>query len=262
MPALLAGARVLVTRPAHQADSFCRSVEQAGGVAIRFPTIEICAVQDLSSVLRQLANLEKLDYAIFVSSNAVERVFALLQANRLPSSLKRVAVGGKTALALERRGQPADIVPTSGFTSESLLACPEMKSLRGKRVIIFRGEGGRELLADTLRERGARVEYAEVYRRRPCSYKKTQIRKLLGKTAVSVIAITSAEALDNLVMIFDRVDEGYLCGIPLIVGSARIVDAVKRFGFKQPPVVADDPSDEAMLRALLCWAASRTDPDN
>ena len=254
MPAPLVGYRVLVTRPAHQAEHFCHSIEQAGGIAIRFPTIDICPKEHPSSIPNPLQNLEDFSYAIFVSSNAVDQTFKRLETKKLPESLQCVAVGKKTALALKRHGQSVAIAPTTDYTSEALLAHPKMQLMQNQSIIIFRGEGGRELLAETLRERGASVRYAEVYRRCLPDYSDDQVTALTKENAISVITITSAESLNNLAILFDRVNENYLRNLPLIVGSDRILKTAHQLGFKQPLVVAHNPSDEAMLQALLGWA--------
>jgi len=250
----LAGYRILVTRPAHQADFFCRSVAQSGGLAIRFPTIEICPTEAPSSILQPPNKLDDFEYAIFISSNAVDQTFKLLDKKKLPDSLQCVAVGNKTALALKHHGQSVAIAPKTGYTSEALLAQPEMQSMRNKNVLIVRGEGGRELLAETLRERGASVKYAEVYRRCLPAYSEDQIRILMKEGAVSVITITSAESLNNLATLLARIDKNHLRGLPLILGSDRMLKIAQQIGFKNSPIVASNPSDEAMLEALQTWA--------
>ena len=254
MLAALAGFRVLVTRPAHQADFFCHSVEQSGGIAIRFPTIEICPTEAPPPILHSPDKLDGFEYAIFISSNAVDQTFKRLDKKKLPDSLKCVAIGNKTALALKQHDQPVATAPKTGYTSEALLALPEMQSMQNKNVIIFRGEGGRELLAETLRERGASVTYAEVYRRCLPAYSNAQIKIFVKEGAVSVITITSAESLNNLAILFSRINENHLRGLPLILGSSRMLETVQKIGFKHPPMVADNPSDEAMLQALSRWA--------
>jgi uroporphyrinogen-III synthase len=252
----LADYSVLVTRPAHQADSFSRRVEQAGGVAIRLPTIKICPAKGRSTLLQNPQYLKAFDFAIFVSANAVDWVFSQLRKNALPESLQCVAVGKKTLLALECHDQSVVVTPKAGYTSESLLAQPELQSMQNKKVVIFRGEGGRELLAKTLRERGAVVKYVEVYRRCLPEYTDEQIRAIVQGMPVSVVMITSSESLNNLVTLFSRIDKSYLLNLPLILGSDRMLEMARQLGFKNFPVIAPDPSDGSMLQALLAWAKS------
>ena len=248
----LVGLNVLVTRPNHQAEFFCHSVEQLGGISIRFPTIAIIQKENPSS-LNSLISLNSFDYAIFISANAVEQTFKRLDKNEFPTSLQCVAVGKKTAQALKHHGLSIAITPQTNYTSEALLAHPKMQSMQNKNVLIVRGEGGRELLAETLRKRGAIVKYAEVYRRGLPEYTNDQIRVLMKDNTISVITITSAESLNNLVTLFARIDRNYLRDIPLILGGNRILEAARQLGFKQALVVANNPSDDAMLQALLEW---------
>jgi len=252
----LADYRVLVTRPAHQADHFSRGVEQAGGVAIRFPTINICPTTSCSILLQDPQRLKAFDFAIFVSANAVDWAFTQLKKNVFPESLRCIAVGRKTLSALERHGQSEVITPDTDYSSESLLAQPELQSMQNKKVVIFRGEGGRELLARTLRERGAIVQYAEVYRRCLPEYTDEQISAIVHGMPISVVMMTSSESLNNLVTLFNRIDKQYLLSLPLILGSDRMFETARQLGFITPPVIAPDPSDGAMLRVLLAWAKS------
>lgn len=250
----LVGLKVLVTRPVHQAEIFCRRVEQSGGIAIRFPTIAISPKEGPSSTPNPLNSLNSFDYAIFISANAVEQTFKQLDKKEFPTSLQCVAVGEKTAQALKHHGRSITITPKRKYTSEALLAQPEMQSIQNKNVLIVRGEGGRELLAETLRKRGAIVNYAEVYRRCLPQYTDEQIRMLIKDDTVSVITITSGESLNNLITLFARIDGNQLRDLPLVLGSNRILETARQLGFKQSLVVANNPSDEAMLQALLGWA--------
>src|SRR3990167_5142020 len=152
----LKGVGVVVTRPAHQAERLAELIERAGGRAIRFPTLEIFDAQDMTPLSGAIDRLEQFDLAIFISPNAVNRVMNQVRAKRVwPSDLRCAAVGKGSAKALERFGCDAVIVPQGRFDSEALLALPELQDMAGKRVVIFRGEGGRELLGDELVRRGA-----------------------------------------------------------------------------------------------------------
>ena len=90
----------------------------------------------------------------------------LIRARRkFPRRLQVATVGGASVRALERFGITGVVAPQGRYDSESLLDLPALAAVNGRRVVIFRGEGGRELLGETLRARGAVVEYAECYRR-------------------------------------------------------------------------------------------------
>lgn len=245
---------VLVTRPQHQAAHFCQLIKAAGGRAIRFPVIEIVDIEDRTKLQQQIDQLDNYDYAIFISPNAVDKAISTITKQRdFPQQLKRVAIGRKTAHQMQKHGYPAEIVPDDGYDSEALLALPEMQVVTSKKIIIFRGGSGRELLGDTLRSRGADVEYADVYRRvKPVSAE--QLGSLLEK--VDVVAVTSNEGLQNLHAMADKVARIQLRKKPLLVGSRRVVESASRLKFKAAIIQADNPSDSNMLNALCQWVQS------
>lgn len=190
----LAGVAVVVTRPAAQNQALCQMIAAAGGEAHALPVLAIAGLAATSALRAQLGQLRSYQLAIFISANAVEYARQLL-ADTWPPPLSVAAVGKATARALMASGVQQVLQPTAGFNSESLLALPELQQVAGKKIIIFRGQGGRELLADSLRQRGAQVDYAEVYRRiRP----EVSLRTLLALPKVDFITATSNESLQNL----------------------------------------------------------------
>lgn len=250
----LAGVGVLVTRPAHQAGRLCALIEAAGGRALRFPVLEILDPLDSGPLLALIGRLDEFDVAIFISANAVNKAMNLITARRaLPPHLKLAAIGKGSARELEHFGRPADICPRERFDSEALLDMEEMRQVAGKRIVIFRGEGGRELLADTLRARGALVEYAEVYRRgRP----NADVNELLHRWArgeIQVITVTSNESLRNLFDMVGKLGQQWLRKTPLVVVSERGAVLARELGFKQPPIVAAEAGDEALIEAITAW---------
>lgn len=250
----LNGLAVLVTRPQHQAGHFCQLIEAAGGRAVRFPVIKIADIEDRTKLLQQIDQLDSYDYAIFISPNAVDKAIANITRQRnFPQQIKRVAIGKKTAQKMQELGYPAEIFPEDGYNSEALLALPEMQAVTGKKIIIFRGGAGRELLGDTLRSRGAEVEYADVYRRvKPVPTE--QLGNLLKK--VDVVAVTSNEGLQNLHEMADKVAQTQLHEKPLLVGSRRVVEFAARLEFNAAIIEAGNPSDSGMLDALCQWVQS------
>ncbi|MDD5632949.1 MAG: uroporphyrinogen-III synthase, partial [Methylococcales bacterium] len=163
----LNGARVLVTRPAHQAENLSRLIEEQGGVAVRFPTLAIVALDDSSRIKSTLANLDKYQWLVFISANAVTMYGYYSDSDKMAKfkSARIAAIGKATAQALVLAGLPVDLAPEAGYNSEALLAMPQMQQMNGQRCLIVRGEGGRDELAVTLRSRGANVDYLDVYKR-------------------------------------------------------------------------------------------------
>jgi uroporphyrinogen-III synthase len=162
----LTGVSVLVTRPAPQAGPLAELIRAAGGSARLFPVMEIVDPQDSRPLHRSVDRLDDIDLVIFISPNAVNRAMhAILSRRTLPTGLRLACVGRGSARELSRLGYTDVITPLGRADSEALLALPALQAVAGKKIIIFRGDGGRELLGDTLTARGAEVEYVECYRR-------------------------------------------------------------------------------------------------
>lgn len=258
----LAGVNVLVTRPAHQAQGFCRMIEAAGGRAVRFPVLEILDPEDGGALVAIIDRLEDFDIAVFISPNAVNKAMNLIHARRgLPAGLKVAAIGRGSAQALRRYGHAPDICPAARFDSEALLAEPAMQAVAGKRVVIFRGDGGREVLGDTLHARGAEVVYANAYRRGRPKADTGELMYLWSRGELHIIAVTSGEGLRNLFDMVGKLGQMWLRDTPLLVGSARMLTLAEELGFRQRPVVAPDPGDESMFATLVAWAAHREKQD-
>jgi uroporphyrinogen-III synthase len=247
---LLNGLRVLVTRAAHQAENLCRLIEQQGGIAVRLPTVEIVASDDLLAIRKALANLKAFDWLIFVSVNAVN--FAL-KANDgkidKPETLRLGAIGKATSKALQISGLSVDLEPMQNYNSEALLELPEMQSMQGQRVLIVRGEGGREELASQLCSRGADVHYLNVYKRIIPGTNNLEIFSMLEQNRLDIITATSGEVLQNLLIMLGASYHQQLFSLPLVVVSDRIKQLAVGLGFKQIAVTAS-PSDEAILETI------------
>jgi uroporphyrinogen-III synthase len=254
----LAGVGVLVTRPIHQVEHLAQLIEQAGGVAIRFPTIEIAPPADPGQLLALLGRLTEFDLAIFISPNAVEQTFSWLRATRRawPSDLPLACVGRATAEALAKQGLSA-AVPGERYDSEALLGLSLLQTVAGKEIVIFRGDGGRELLGDTLRMRGANVNYAESYRRVRPSPDPEAIIEAWRRGEIQIVSITSAEGLRNLYEILGEIGRGWLTDTPVVVLSQAQAAVCRELGCYATVLVAAEPSDEAILEAIKTWRQER-----
>jgi len=251
----LAGVGVLVTRPAHQAAPLARLIEQAGGTPVLFPAIEIAPPRDPAALDVVLDRLDTFDLAAFVSPNAVEQAFRALRARgrSWPPQLAAACVGRATAAALEQHGVSVVAVPEQRFDSEALLAHPRLADVAGRRVVIFRGDGGRELLAETLRTRGAEVTYAECYRRAPPQTDPGPLIERWRRGEIAIVTITSSDALQNLYDVLGDAGRALLLRTPIVVLSEAQAAACRRLGFTTRPLVAAQPSDEAILDRIKAW---------
>lgn len=250
----LAGVTVLVTRPVHQAQRLSTLIESAGGTSWRFPVLDIAGPRDPDKVRRTLAQLAAFDMVIFISPNAVQWGLEFVTAaGGLPAAVKVAAVGRGSARELAERGIEPDIFPSRQFNSEALLAMEPLQQVAGKRIAIFRGEGGRELLAQTLRERGADIEYVECYRRVQPDNDPAALLAALGHGDVDIITITSNDALENLLTLVGDGGRQLLLKLPLVVISERGQALAAERGFQGPIIIANQPSDDALLEAIIDW---------
>ena len=247
----LSGLGVMVTRPSGQCDALCRLVRDYGGTAVPWPALDILPHHPDRSAAAELLRARPDDIAIFVSRNAVRHGSSLLTPGRGVVS----AVGPSTFRALEASGIEPGIVPT-GFDSESLLRMPALDGMDGRTVFIVRGVGGRELLGDELRRRGARVVYVEVYLRRPRQPDAEERKRLLQLWREGGIDIYTATSVDILAAIRDGLGEAFadlLARTPLVTASRRVVQRSEESGHRADRVLAPAPDDASLVEAILDW---------
>ncbi len=251
----LNGIGVLVTRPSGQADALCRLIFEHGGRAIHFPTIAIGPAEDLAAVKKLLQRVSDYQIVIFISPNAVRYGLQLMDGDDLPADIRICAVGKGTARVLSDNGIEVDLSPEKRFDSESLLALPELNDVAGKRILILRGNGGRGLLGDSLQERGAAVDYAEVYSRGIPSVDAEPLLSAWDRE-VDIVTVTSREVLDNLFSLLGEAGRVLLSETPLVVVSERIMVRARELGCRNI-VLADEASDRGLLKAVCGWAENR-----
>lgn len=255
----LKGLGILITRPAQQAQRLAKLIEQHGGKAIRFPTVEILHPADYGALNESIARLDESAIAIFVSINAVNATFNFIrtQHGNFPPGVSVLCVGRASAKALRDVGVDNPIWPRERFDSEGLLALPELEDVRGKRIVIFRGDGGRELLGSILTERGARVQYVECYRRaRPRSDTTSLLRQWISGE-IHVICVTSIDGLRNLYDLVGESERPRLVNTPVVVVGQRIANVCRELGFLTEPIVAAEVSDEAIVAAIKTWRTAQ-----
>jgi uroporphyrinogen-III synthase len=248
----LADLNVVITRPREQAGGLVQRIKQLGGKPLLFPLLEITAVHDEPALLRQISSLQQADLAIFISPNAVRYGMAAIRAaGGLPASLKIATVGQGSARALHEMGVTDVIAPTETFDSEALLALKELQNVAGKQVMILRGDGGRETLGDTLKARGASVEYVTCYLRSKPDFD----AGVLLAAAPDAITVTSSEALGHLSEMLGDAGRTRLAAVPLLVPHERIAKAARQQGWQQ--VVVTESGDDGLLSGLIAWADTK-----
>jgi uroporphyrinogen-III synthase len=246
----LAGRNIVVTRPAHQSGELAEKIRAAGGVATLFPVLEISDVEDLRPLLAIVARLDEFDIAVFISPNAVNKAMNLITANRtLPSTLRCAAVGRGSVKELARFGVATAISPSQRFDSEALLELAELQEVKGRHIVIFRGDGGRELLGDTLKARGAFVEYAECYRRGMPNLDAAPLLKAWARNELDAVTVTSSEGLRNLYEMIGALGRQWLRKTPVFVPHSRIAGVARELGLTR--VTVTEPGDDGLMRGLI-----------
>ena len=246
----LSGRTVLVTRPLRQAAALTQAIRSAGGMTYEFPALDIEPVT-ADELEEPLAQLLSADIVIFISPNAAEfGMAAILSRSRLPATAQVFAVGPGTARVLQAHDLDGVVTPP-GQDSEALLALPQLQDMAGRRVMIVRGVGGRALLADTLRARGAVVEYLECYRRKRPQTDSLPLLAHWQAGGIDAVTVTSAEALHNLAAMLGELGKPLLASTPLFAPHEKIAAAARRFGIAR--VVATPGGDAGLVEGLVNW---------
>lgn len=245
----LRGRHIAVTRPQDQAVKLSKLIKAAGGKVIPFPLIAIAPLEDDSALQAQLEKLPACQWAIFISTNAVQYGFAALQKRfgKVPEYLRFAAIGPATAAELKKFGIDDTLTPNHRFDSESLLALPEMHNVASTNIMIFRGVGGREVLAETLKQRGAQVTFAECYRRTNPQTDISLLDRYRRKNRLDAIVVTSSEAMRHLLQM--GADRDWLPEVALCVNHERVAELPREKGMRVS--VAGASGDEAMLDCLI-----------
>lgn len=247
----LAGLNIAVTRPREQAAQLRQRIEQLGGNAVLFPLLEISPPADTQSLRESLARLPGFDLAIFISPNAVRYgMEAIMAAGGLPPELRIATVGQGSAQALRDAGVKNVIAPRDRFDSETLLALPQLHHVPGWKVAILRGDGGRELLGDTLKARGAQVEYITCYHRG----KPRQDAGILLRSRLDAITLSSSEALNYLWEMLGAAGQKQIATVPLFVPHARIAAAAQQQGWQK--IIRTAGGDDGIVSGLVAWSTT------
>jgi uroporphyrinogen III methyltransferase/synthase len=259
---------VVITRPAGQSEALVLQLAAAGVATLDFPLIDIAPADDSGPLHAALAALERYALVVFVSPNAVDYAFSEYNAI-WPHALPVGVVGPGSVAALARHGVEAPayrvISPVASdddaarFDSEALFAALDASldaaTFEGKRVLIVRGDGGREWLAERLREAGAEVETVAAYRRlvpEPSVAAWQRVHALLAGEPHAWL-ITSSEAVRNL----DELAQEHLNGdeiaqlkrATLVTPHPRIAQSARGLGFDS--ITVSGAGDERIARTLL-----------
>ncbi|RJG05651.1 uroporphyrinogen III synthase [Noviherbaspirillum cavernae] len=249
--------KVVITRPTAQALPLAQQVTGAGRDAIVFPLLEIHPLPDLAPLRMALQDLSGYAMVVFVSPNAIDAAFGVLPA--WPDNLPIAVVGEGSRKALAQHGvtssnatifSPVNKLRTD---SQTLLEVLDLDALRGKRVLIVRGETGRELLTDALRSSGIEVIQLSAYRRAAPELdqaRRVQLTQLLESQNDWIV--TSSEALRVLMQMLNQLDNNDAVAKMqhqrIIVPHVRIAETAQMLGLTN--ITLTGSGDEQLFAAL------------
>ncbi len=244
----LDGIGVIVTRPQRQAAVLAGRIAALGGTPLIWPAIVILPPVDGEALARAHAALGGYDIAIFVSANAVE--FGGRAAGAWPAHIATFAPGPGTAEALAEAGIANARIPVKSWDSEGLLELPDLADVTGKRIVIFRGEGGREFLGNALRMRGGIVDHVPCYRRVAPQSGADGLIEAMRDGRADALTLTSAEGLDNLLAALGPAGRVPLAALPVFAAHPRIAERAREHGLS---AVETAGGDAGLLAGLLEW---------
>ncbi|MDO3505509.1 fused uroporphyrinogen-III synthase HemD/membrane protein HemX [Ralstonia pseudosolanacearum] len=258
---------VIVTRPRAQAPMLVAALERHGLRTLQFPLLDIAPTPNLDDLRAALADPSRYALVVFVSPNAVQQAFAAMpEGFRWPQDVPAAVVGPASAQALAAHGvaaptyrviRPDSHADDARQDSEALYARLDVATLSGREVLIVRGNGGREWLADRLREAGVAVRTVEAYRRSvpvPDAAAWAALREVLaGRHAWTLTSSEAARNLDSLARAsLSAAEVEALYAAPCFAPHARIVEQAQSLGFRD--VTLTGAGDDRLLAGVLAWA--------
>ncbi|QDQ26450.1 hypothetical protein FNU76_08775 [Chitinimonas arctica] len=252
----LANRRFLVTRPENQSDRLAALLQDAGATPLLAPMIAIGEAADPAALDAVLHRLDDFDLAVFVSPTALDQVGQRIR--HWPAELAAAVIGPASRERARELGILDVLCPDNRYDSEGLLELPSLQRMEGRRVVLFRGNAGRELLADSLTARGAQVEIVEAYRRLPPTMAREALAAMLAEDCDGVI-VTSSEAVQNLFSMSDEALTRKLRGSLFFASHPAIADTARRQGVAS--VFTTAAGDAGIVASLIeCFAGSQASP--
>jgi len=248
---------VLVTRPEKQAESLAALLREQQCDPLVFPVLAISPKLLTIAEKQSVEALDRYSHVICVSANAARIGLSLLSDYwpQWPVEQQWIAVGPATREAMSGWGLGDIHCPDGSSHSEGVLALGGLQKLVEQRVLILRGVSGRELLAETLRQRGAVVDYLELYDRTKPVVAPEILARWLCSERKKAIVVTSGDGLKNLVALTEEsaADGSFslreLYGIPLVVVSQRLANFAQEQGF-QRVFVSEGAADSAIAYCI------------
>ena len=247
----LFGRKIIVTRAKNQNESLITGIEEAGGVAIEFPTIEInSSNESLRCALALYESLNKYDWIIFTSRNGVEiffkDFFSYHSDIRALGKAKICAIGKVTAESLKNLHLNVDFIPDE-FTSESLVSGLRDRIFKGDTVLIPTSEQARDILPQELIKLGAKVDLTPIYKTIIPDYEEEELKNILANA--DTVCFTSSSTVENFVKILGEENLDFLKSVKIYCIGPVTADTARNFGII-PDKIALEHTIDGLIRAL------------
>ncbi|HET7268432.1 MAG TPA: uroporphyrinogen-III synthase [Oleiagrimonas sp.] len=243
----LRGIDVLITRPVGQGRALACRVRALGGQPLLLPGVSLRAIESGEQVHEALECALAGDVVLFTSPAAVRFAARVLP---LHGRARVAAVGAATARALRRHDVGDVIEPSGRQDSEGLLAHPALASVRGCAVAVIGAPGGRGVLQQRLRERGARVTEVAVYQRVPARLDRRHRQAVRGLRQRHVVLLSSVQTVQRLQRLLDAADWRHVVAGTAVVSSQRVADAARQAGFERVVRAASALTDALLTGAV------------
>ncbi len=248
--ARLSGQRILVTRPREQAGAFVRGLEALGAHVVVFPTVEILPLADKAALDRAIRGLPEQDWLVFTSANGVRHFLARCEALACTDSLSRLsiaAIGPQTARLLEQRGLAVSLVPGE-YRAEGILSALGPERVRGRRFLLARVAGARDVLPETLRRWGAAVDVVEAYRNKPVRDGAERLLEVLDR--VDWVTFTSPSTVNAFMDLLAGANAGFPADARVACIGPITADAARRQGM-DVTAVAREYTVPGLIQAVV-----------
>lgn len=246
----LSGQRILVTRPREQAGAFVRGLEALGAHVVVFPTVEILPLADNAALDRAIRGLPEQDWLVFTSANGVRHFLARREALACTDSLSRLsiaAIGPQTARLLEQRGLAVSLVPDE-YRAEGILSALGPERVRGRRFLLARVAGARDVLPETLRRWGAEVDVVEAYRNEPVRDGAERLLEVLDR--VDWVTFTSPSTVNAFMDLLAGANAEFPADVRVACIGPITADAARRCGL-DVTAVAREYTVPGLIQAVV-----------